>query len=47
MKIAHFLNAGAWLANSVVWFFYAGVPFMGACSLAATGVAIYLFRSEI
>ncbi|HUS55554.1 MAG TPA: hypothetical protein VMY41_16300 [Thermohalobaculum sp.] len=44
MKLIHFLNAGLWLANAVVWFAYAGVPSMAVASLAAAGLAVWQAR---
>lgn len=46
MKALHYVNACAWLANAVVWFAYAGVLTMGAVSLCAAALAVYLARLE-
>lgn len=46
MKILHAINAALWLANAVVWAFYAGVVFMAGASLVAAGLSVYLWRTE-
>lgn len=42
----HLLNAGAWLANAILWAFYVHVWQFGFVSLAAAVVAVILARSE-
>ena len=42
MTAIHVINALAWFANTVVWIGYAGSPFMGVASAAATLTACYL-----
>ena len=45
-QILHAINAALWLANAVVWAFYAGVVFMAGASLVAAGLSVYLWRTE-
>ena len=42
MKFLHYLNAGLWFLNSVLWTFYAGSLFMGFASALAAVTAGYI-----
>jgi len=46
VKAMHILNAVAWLANSLVWSLYAGVPFMAIASAAVCLGSLLMARAE-
>lgn len=46
MMLLHAVNAIAWMANAVVWAFWAQVPLMAVASLAAAGLSVLLARNE-
>jgi len=46
MRFLHFLNGVMWLANALVWAFYAHSPVMAVASLAAAFIGFFLSRSE-
>lgn len=42
MRALHYLNAGLWLLNAIIWTAYSGVLFMGLASLIAAVGSFYV-----
>lgn len=42
MRALHYINAGLWFLNAILWTFYAGSTFMGLASACAATSAAYI-----